>query len=157
MTLIAVSSGVMCADSASFQGDLMFPSPGPKIVRAPDGSLVGANGATGCCAILRHWASAGMNFDTPPKFSFTQASDNDSILWLWLKPDGTVHMGDCTMNNWAVPDPTIIGYGSQYAYGLLDARIPLAEAVRRTIERVPYLGGDVQIERLGGVALRAVE
>jgi len=148
MTIIAVQGGVMVADSACFQNDLMFQSVEPKIARAPDGSLVGSSGSMGDGVALKAWVRAGMDFDNPPKFSFTVVSDSSSILWLWLKPNGDIYMGDCTMGTWPVPSPTAIGCGGLYLHGLLDGGVPLEEAVERTIERVPYLGGPVQVERI---------
>lgn len=152
MTIIAVKDGIMAADSAAFQNDLMFSSPEPKIVRTSDGGLVGACGALGDCHILRLWVRAGMNFEVPPKFSHTEVSSTMSVLWLWLKPDLTIKMGDCTMNNWFVPGPTVIGCGTDFLHGLLDGGVDLAEAVRRTIIRTPYLGGEVQVECLSPTA-----
>lgn len=43
MTIIAVQGACMAADSVSFQADIMFPAPEPKIIRAPDGGLIGAS------------------------------------------------------------------------------------------------------------------
>lgn len=138
----------MCADSASFQNDLMFRSAEPKIVHAPGGGLIGATGAAGDTYILRRWVIDGMAFDKPPRFSFTNVEHDSSILWLWLKPDLTVWMGDATMNHWLVPTPCAVGYGTQYLHGLLDTGTTLESAVRRTIARMPYLGGEVQTEAL---------
>lgn len=148
MTIIAVKGSMMAADSASFQDDIMFPSAHPKIIRAPDGGLVGACGAAGDCQILRNWVAAGMDFDKPPKFSHPDATNDKSLLWLWLKPDLSVEMGDSIMNHWIVPSPVVIGSGAGYLHGLLDGGIDLAEAVRRAIERVQYIGGPVQAERI---------
>jgi len=99
-------------------------------------------------ASLKAWVRAGMDFDRPPLFSFINVSDDHSILWLWLKPDGTCFMGDCTMRTWKVPRPVSIGYGTLYLHGLLDAGVGIEDAVARTMKRVPYLGGKIQIESL---------
>lgn len=148
VTIIAAAGDMMAADSASFQNDLMFKSVEPKIIRTPCGGLIGATGASGDAYILRHWVAAGMAFDKPPKFSWTNIENDSSILWLWLKPDLTVWMGDATMNHWLVPSPSAVGYGTQYLHGLLDCGATLESAVRRTIARMPYLGGEVQVEQL---------
>lgn len=138
----------MAADSATFQDDIAFPVPEPKIVRAPDGGLVGACGGSNDTAALRHWVAAGMDFDKPPKFGITEVANDKSVLWLWLKPNLSVEMGDCLMSHWPVPSQTAIGYGTAYLHGLLDGGLDFPEAVRRTIKRVQYLGGDVQIEHV---------
>lgn len=57
-------------------------------------------------------------------------------------------MGDCTMMTWLVSSPVVIGIGAQYVHGLLDGGATLEGAVRLAIERIAYLGGDVQVERL---------
>jgi hypothetical protein len=147
MTIIAVKGGVMVADSASFQGGVMFPCPVPKIVAVSHG-LIGASGATGDCAMLRQWALDGMDFDRRPRFSYGDVSADESVLWVWLKPDGTVHMGDCTLNTWLVPQPIAIGMGVEYLYGLLDGGMEIAAAVARTVARIAYLGGPVQVETI---------
>jgi len=148
MTIIAVAGSIMAADSASFQDDIMFPSAEPKIVRAPGGGLIGACGAAGDCQILRRWVAGGMDFDKPPKFSHPDATNDKSLLWLWLKSDLSVEMGDSTMNCWIVLSPVVIGCGAGYLHGLLDGGVDLPEAVRRAIERVQYIGGPVQVERV---------
>lgn len=149
MTIIAVKGAEMAADSACFQGNVMFPLPSPKIVRVPGGGLVGAAGATGDCTALRLWAGEGMNFSDPPKLSFSSPDQDSSILWLWLRPDGIVHMGDCTMSHWLVPQPVAIGSGAEFVYGLLEAGVTLACAVSIAIKRIVFLGGDVQVEQIG--------
>jgi hypothetical protein len=148
VTIIATDGNCMAADSVSFQDDIMHAVPRPKIVRAPDGTLVGATGATGDCSALRDWVVAGMNFEKVPLFSFRDAATDHSILWLWLRGPGDVHMGDCTMAHWAVPVPTAIGFGVPFLHGLLVAGMMLGEAVAITIKRSAYLGGDMQIEEL---------
>jgi hypothetical protein len=138
----------MAADSATFQNELMFQCYEPKIVRARDGSLIGASGAAGDCIFLREWVRSGMDFKNPPNFSWKDVDSDHSILWLWLRGPNDVHMGDCTMNHWPVPVPTTIGFGSHFVTALLAAGMELTEAVALTIKRTPYLGGSVQVEHL---------
>jgi len=148
VTIIATDGLCMVADSACFQNDLMFPCVHPKIARAPDGTLVGASGASGDGVVLREWVRRGMDFERPPELSFRDTAADRSILWLWLRGENDVHMGDCTMAHWPVPIPTTIGRGGEFMNGLLSAGMPLSEAVALTILRTPYLGGLPQIERL---------
>jgi len=157
VTIIATDGLRMAADSAAFQNDLMFPCPSPKIVRALDGSVVGATGATGDAHFLREWVKAGMDFDHPPKFSWTDTKEDHSILWLWLRGENDVHMGDCTMLHWPVPVPTVIGYGAGFTIASLAAGLELRDAVAAAIRRTPYLGGQVQIERLAPALAEAAE
>ena|ERR1700677_2196665 len=148
MTIIATDGIHMAADSASFQNEVMFSCYEPKIVHAPDGSLVGATGATGDCHFLKAWVRDGMDFAKKPRFSWADVSSDNSILWLWLRTDGKVHMGDCTMLHWPVPQPVVIGSGAALATGAMAAGMSLYDAVTMAVRRSPYLGGDVQIERL---------
>ena len=157
MTIIATDGLCMAADSVCFQNDLMFPCVQPKIARAPDGTLVGATGASGDAIALRDWVRAGMYFASPPQFGWRDPDKDHSILWLWLRGENDVHMGDCTMSHWPVPVPTVIGFGSQFLNGLLTAGMPLLEAVVLTIHRAPYLGGMPQVERLHPALAEAAE
>ena len=148
MTIITTDGMRMAADSVTIQNDLMFPCVQPKILRAHDGSLIGACGPRGDGIALRDWVRAGMDFAKPPEFSHRDVAGADSILWLWLRSPNDVHMGDCTMRHWPVPIPTTIGYGGMFMTGLLAAGVALPAAVAMTIKRTPYLGGDAQIECL---------
>jgi hypothetical protein len=157
MTIISTDGVSMVADSACFQNELMFPVHEPKIVRAHDGSLIGATGASGDAFFLREWVRAGMDFAKPPKFSWDGVASDNSILWLWLRGPGDVHMGDCTMLHWPVPVPTTIGFGSVFMTALLAGGMELADALVLTIKRTPYLGGDPQIERLRATLSEAAD
>jgi hypothetical protein len=156
VTLIVTDGLRMGSDSASFQNDLMHPCAEPKIIRAGDGSLIGAAGAAGDTAALRAWIRDGMDFDHLPRFSFRDPARGDSVLWLWLRAPGEVHMGDCTMAHWPVPVPTAIGCGFAFILGLLAGGMELPEALVIAIQRTAYLGGAARVERLDGERTAAV-
>jgi hypothetical protein len=156
VTLIVTDGLRMGSDSASFQNNLMHPCAEPKIIRAGDGSLIGVTGAAGDATALRAWIRDGMDFDHLPRFSFREPAHDGSILWLWLRAPGEVHMGDCTMTHWPVPVPTAIGFGSPFMLGLLAGGMRLPEALALAIQRTPYLGGAARVERLDGERTAAV-
>jgi hypothetical protein len=152
MTIIAVWGACMCADSEQFRAEIGYPSPDLKITRAPDGSLVGACGASVDTWALREWVRAGMDFSNPPKLGYPAASE-DSAMWLWLKADRTVWKGDADMRLHPVCNPGSMGRGASYvdgALGLIERYgiegISLADVVSLAISRVQYIGGPVQTE-----------
>jgi hypothetical protein len=154
MTVIAVKGSVMAADSKSYCDGQMYRSPPgrSKISRAPDGSLVGASGSSVDTHALHEWVRAGMNFAEPPSFRYPKMEDDDRITWLWLKPDGSLWHGACDMRCYPVEPPFTIGYSAACSFtdGAMHAGLSAEAAVRLAIEHCSYVGGPVQVERLGG-------
>jgi hypothetical protein len=147
MTIIAVQGDVMCADSVSFVNRRSSPMVDGKIARAPDGSLVGACGLSVDCYALRQWVLAGMDFSAVPKMQATSSSE-DGTHWLWLKPDETVWFGDADFRVHPVANPVAMGMGAEFVDGMMAAGCGVERAVKVAIERIAYLGGPVQVERL---------
>lgn len=147
MTIIAIQGNTMVADSKQFVNGRSSPCPNGKIIRAPDGSLVGACGASVDTYALRVWVLAGMDFGTKLKMKY-EATNDESILWLWLKLDGTVWMGDADLRLHPVANPVAMGMGAEFVDGAMAAGADAEAAVRLAIGRIAYVGGAVQIERL---------
>jgi hypothetical protein len=143
MTIIAVSGREMACDGVSSLGSLLLPmAPGEtKIVRAPDGSLVGASGSGGDCQRLRNWATNGMSWEAFPRLTHRPVDQEDSIHWLWLKPDGTLWFGDAIGNVHEVSNPFSIGFSHACSFvdGALAAGANLHQAVTMACERHAFL------------------
>lgn len=161
MTLIAVKNGVMAADSGVFRGDMrMTLAPiDLKIVRAPDGSLVGACGSSVDCWRLREWVQAGMSLLMQPRLSYPQPDHDQAIDWLWLKPDGSLWRGDAAMNVHPLDpaQPTTIGCAPAWAFAesVMLAGYSAQAAVQHAITYCQNLSGPVQVERLARAAVPA--
>lgn len=151
MTIIAVHGRMMVADSASFSGGLQYTVRIPKITRAPDGSLVGAAGASCQTQCLKRWVQAGMNFDVLPKMPTLEKDDEDNaIAWLWLRPDGHVFIGDVRMDFYEGPNSYSIGYrdACNFWQGAVTATNDPIAALKLAIANCVYLGGEPQVEYL---------
>jgi hypothetical protein len=149
VTIIAVQGGTMVADSMQFVNGRSSPCPDGKIARAPDGSLVGACGGSVDTWALRQWVRDGMNFNAKPAMMYP-ATHDESIMWLWLKPDRTVWKGDADFRLHPVANPVAMGMGAEFVDGAMSAGASIVRAVELAVQRLAYLGGAVQVERLGG-------
>jgi hypothetical protein len=143
----------MAADSHTFRGEQArsMPPNDPKIARAPDGSLVGASGDSSDTYMLREWVRMGMDFGTPPHLEFTDPDKPQSIDWIWMKLDGSLWRGDCKIKVFPVVKPYAIGIRDAVGFveGMLAAGATLKDAMEKTIGWHTYVGGPVQIERVG--------
>lgn len=149
MTIIAVKDGYMAADSGVFSGSILYQTADghPKIVRAPDGSLVAASGTSYDTYLLREWAKDGMNFADKPKLSDEK---DDPMAWLWLRPDETVWRGNNAFNICPCSPIYAIGIEAacQFAEGAMWAGKSAAEAVQIAIEHCIYVAGPVVVVRV---------
>ena len=149
MTIIAVKNHIMAADSGTFSGSIVYRMADghPKIVRAPDGSLVGAAGTSYDTYLLREWAKNGLNFADTPKISDEK---DEPLAWLWLRPDGTLWRGNNAFNICPSQPIYSIGYegACQVAEGAMWAGATAPEAVQIAIDHCVYVAGPVQVERL---------
>lgn len=152
MTIIAVQGRTMAADTWAWRGGVGYPvAPGHlKIVRAPDGSLVGSAGDASDLTIFRAWVIAGMDFGNRPTLRTT--SEEERIDWLWLKKSGELWRGNhlCDMHPVGLPGGYAIGINDavMFCEGAMCAGMDIEQAVRMTIHRCAYVGGEVQVERL---------
>lgn len=152
MTIIATDGRTMVSDTYCFSEHFLS-STFPKIVRAPDGSLVGASGLVADCHALREWVIAGMDFKNPPTLAepFNPDRERDtSVDWMWLKVDGTVWRGLATMATYPQKPPTSIGMhtATVVVETAMALGVPIVRAVEFAIDRCNGIGGEVQIEHL---------
>lgn len=151
MTIIAVKGRTMAADSMAVKGDVRTHlAPGDtKIIRAPDGSLVGSCGNSSDCWTLRQWVLDGMSFAQPPSFAHAASSDV-SVDWLWLKTDGTAWRGDARMTVHPLLAPTTIGCSPawQFTEAAMFLGLSAYDAVQFAITHCQNIGGAVQVESL---------
>ena len=147
MTIVAVSGRQMAADSWEFADHIGFPVGFPKIVRAPDGSLIGGSGGSMGCYELYKWVLAGMPEDKTPELP-----DDEPLTWLWLKTDGSLWMGQETFSPWPIHSPNCIGQENPGSMVLaaLNAGQDLFTATEFAVARCNKVGGPIQLESLDG-------
>lgn len=149
MTIIACAGNIMVADGAVFRGQIRYPSPYKKIIRAPDGSLCGACGPSQQIDAWRYWVEAGMNFSELPRLPEAEEKDNQ-IDWLWLRPDEKLLRGNHNFDTYEVSNPNCIGdlaactfwEGANWATGNPQF------ALLVSLEHCVWIGGEPQMEVL---------
>lgn len=151
MTIIAVKSGVMAADSHSFSDGTSFPCGFPKITRGPRG-LIGIAGESNDCYRVSLWWKDGGEGDIPGL-----RQHHDSIADLILKPDGSVWFMDERLIPHPVTEPATTGEpdAATFTEGALHAGLSAEDAVRLAIIHCKSAGGEVQVERLHPEEVRA--
>jgi hypothetical protein len=147
MTIIAVKDATMAADGIVRSGDLIGPVAFPKIVRLPDGRIIGTSGSVVDCYAAQQWFLAG-GPETRPTFYGTRAENNEVDI-LMLRPDGTVWRNGIGVDGfYPQPNPTTIG---GYAAGLvaeagMACGLSAVEAVRLVGKMLAGFGGEVHSE-----------
>lgn len=143
MTVIACKNGVMAADTSVWHGDVTR-GKATKVVRLPDGSLMGAAGWKDIIAPAIEWASAGFPAHARP----AEARDEqfDSII---LKPDGSLWCMGSNFRQWRSESPIeVVGAHSEFLYGAMLAGASAEEAVRLAIIHCSKAAGEVQVVTL---------
>ena len=144
MTLILAHNRLMLCDSFSGDGHVNYGlTPGlRKIVRCPDGSLIGFAGLSSNCSQLRVWAKAGMDRGNPPQLR-REDDDCGAYSWLRMAPDGKLFAGCLDMIEERVTNPYYVGnFAAAYMFlGIVDHcgphRIgPLLEVMQTISRRV---------------------
>jgi hypothetical protein len=150
MTIIVVQGRTMAADSFSFRGGVGYPCAQPKIVRAPDGSLVGSAGSFPDIDLLKKWVIDGMDWSKPPTFAYDKDNDDNSIDNLWLRSTGELLRFGPAMKPYAISNPATVGINDActLAEGMMMAGRSVEMAVAAVCERCAYVGGPIQVERL---------
>jgi hypothetical protein len=145
MTIIACDGHTMVADSWCFHGDVGYPMPTPKIVRVPDGGIVGAAGFRAECDAIRSWASNGFRDADKP----TLDREHDST-WLWLKPNGELWQACWDMKLYRLLPPFTVGVQEAclLAEGAMNCGVCIVAAVEMAISRCNSVGGPVTVLRL---------
>lgn len=150
MTLIAVHGRTMVADSRGYRGGVIIPLAHPKISRLKDGSLFGAAGWSMHTYALHEWARAGMDRKHPPSMADCSDDKDNAGVWLWLRQDGKVFIGNATMHCYEVAPPDYIGYetAGNIWYGAVLAGATAEQAIHIAIKHCSHVAGVPQIERL---------
>lgn len=139
MTVIAYRDGIMCADTARWDGDVISGYV-EKIKVLPDGSLFACAGSVDEIELVTAWAMGGFYDASKPKLE-------DNFGALMVTPDGKI------IKFWKrlirVPslrsDWEIEGSHDEFLSGALTSGATAAEAVKAAIERCAWAGGTVQI------------
>jgi hypothetical protein len=151
MTVIAVKDGVMAADSHVFSGGTrhILPPGQSKIWRSVRYGIVGTCGDSVDGQAIRRWVADGMDFSNPPQLR-NKIDDDESVCWLWLKPDGTCWRYGADMLGYEVSTPTALGYESACIMSetAMACGLTAVQAVELTISRCVWVGGDVHSESI---------
>jgi hypothetical protein len=148
MTIIAVHGNMMLADSWGFTGAMGHTSPWPKIMRAPDGSLIGWAGTVENIKLARDWVARGMDWQNTPK---VHDKDEDGALsGLILDANGQAWRISENYVFYEVPSPFAVGYetASTFWTGAVTCGANPILAMELAIKHCAYVGGDVQVERM---------
>lgn len=151
MTLIACANNTMVADSQCFSGGMRFAVPRPKIIRAPDGSLAGAAGASVQVDVWHRWVLDGMNFSQQPELpKLDEDEKNDELYWLWLRSGDGKLFAVRRFDAYEMSQPNSIGYRDAcwVWHGAYDACQDPVQALRVTLARCSFVGGEPQVEHL---------
>jgi ATP-dependent HslUV protease subunit HslV len=143
MTIIAYKNGIMAADSAVWTG-YIYGGEITKIIKTPNGSLVGASGNHAICSKFRAWALLE-NEETPWE-------GGDSFYGVIVKKDGTIMMyyDKNGIGEICYEDSHAIGCGYEIALGAMDAGATAIRAVEIAIKRHAYCSGKIVILKLEG-------
>jgi len=145
MSIVAYKAGEMAADSCSFSGGRRYPSE-PKIVKS-DLGLFGTVGRNSDGYLARGWFRSGMPTERP---EFSDEKD-DELHIMWVKPDGTVWWADKCLSFTPMPWPTSIGNSTAiyFVEAAMLAGMTAGDAVALGIQHCVWIGGAVQVERIG--------
>lgn len=152
MTIIVATAGMMVADATVSFGQMQHTVAFPKIVRLPDGGLLGAAGMACDCYSVQQWFLAG-GPETRPKLLGTEPDGGGDFLL--MKPDGSVWRNISGVDGlYPQPDPASVG--SHEAAIVVDTAIRCGkspvEAVELVIKMLSGFAGPVQLETLSPTA-----
>ena len=147
MTVIAYRAGVMAADNIAWDENNHQVGTAEKIVRLPDGGLLGCFGDAGAIMRLRAWFMGGCIEAEKPNL------EKDSIGVILAHPDGTASklVHDLT-DQQTKADFYVLSCKAGFTLGALYAGASAEEAVRLTLMHTDAgCGGNphVQVERVG--------
>lgn len=149
MTIIVAKDGVMCADSIFSNGQIMALVAFPKIVRLPNGSLIGAAGYAADCWNAFQWFLEGESIHKNP-FLIGDKEETELDMLL-MKPDGSIWRSARTIHGfYPMPNGSTIGVstGCIIAEAAMRLGRSAQEATELAIEMTAGLGRPVQVERL---------
>ena len=152
MTIMAYRDGVMAADVLLTTGSMQSSCAFPKVIKLPDGGLLGCAGKAADCWSVQQWFLHGQPENTPPRLVAAVDSD-DAVDFLWVKPDGSVWRSG-GHGVWSIfPCPPFMAIGYRDACIVVDTCFYLGMSAVAAIETAIalhcLLGGPVQAEKLG--------
>lgn len=142
MTCIATDGKTMAADGLACVGHLITTESRVKLVRCPDGSVVGVAGDATGGALMREWFSKGEDRACLPVIKPGDEAGTP-VEALILRPDGRVEFMDWNFTAVEHDRPAAIGSGREIAIGLMLAGVTPGEAVAGAARRVASVGGKV--------------
>lgn len=143
MTCIATDGKTIAADSRSSLGPLSLDDDVLKLARGKDGSILGAGGQTGVCALVREWWEAGGSTKTLPEITKVDSDGDQTFEGLILYASGTVAFLDPHFTPVSARPPFAIGSGSHVAIGAMLAGASPAEAIAIAARVCPDVGGEI--------------
>lgn len=148
MTCIATDGKTMAGDGRALIGQLITTEERVKLIRTPDGSVVGVAGDATAGALVRQWFEKGEDLSCIPAVKPGE-EPGTPFEALVLRPDGRVELLDWNFTATQLALPAAIGSGREVAIGLMMAGLSPKEAVERTMTRVASVGGKVTVMRPG--------
>lgn len=139
MTTIATDGRSMAGDGARFMNDIQRSSTVEKVVRLPDGSLLGCSGDSPDCEAFRQWVVGGQVGPRPSA---------KSLSALHLQPDGTLLYYSVRGLGVTAEAPAAVGSGNELALGAMLAGVSPKRAVEIAAERDPFTAGRILSLRL---------
>lgn len=138
MTVIACRDGVMAADTAVWQGEVMVGRLN-KIIRLDDRSLLAMAGDSSLAQVCRDWLNGDHRPSPVGEFDFGA---------LWLRSTGLFRI-DHRFLAYADPgDYAAEGAHDEFVLGAMAAGASAEEAVHLATKYCRRAGGEVQVERL---------
>jgi hypothetical protein len=136
MTVVVYRDGVMAADTADWIGNIAYTFDIEKVVRLPDGSLMGASGDSGDIQAFHKWATNG--------FPEQQGKAEDVFSAMIVRPDGTIWSYDKTWRPERVfGDWYGCGAHVEFINGLMVAGIDAIGAVELAIKHCAFAAGRI--------------
>src|SRR5687768_11861660 len=136
MTTIATDGRSMAGDGAQFMNEIQRASNAAKVVRLPDGGLVGCSGNSHDCEAFRQWLIGGQVGPRPRA---------KSLSVLHLQPDGTLLYYNQSGPGVVAEFPAAVGTGNELALGAMLAGASPKRAVEIAAERDPFTAGRILV------------
>lgn len=141
MTVIVYRDGIMAADGATWQGDVIASFNAKKIKRTADGALYACAGCLSDIQAFGNWVAEGRTGDRP--------KTTDAFGVIFVEPDGRVLKYIRDAPSYESPNPWAIeGGAEEFMAALLCAGFTAEQTVHMAIKHTSWAAGEVQIEQL---------
>lgn len=134
MTTIATDGRTMAGDGAQFMGDIQRAASVAKVVKLPDGSIVGCSGHTTDCETFRQWLIGGQVGARPKAKSLSALLLRTDLSLVYFNERGSGVPAEA---------PATVGSGNELALGAMLAGASPKRAVEIAAERDPFTGGTI--------------